>query len=126
MDRLASDSAYEAQIGYCRVVVDDLYAHVSGTTGLAPGRSGAQPVTDQCALALARLGAALEGCGLDFSDVVRVRYYLPDREDFEPCWPLLRAAFGAAPPAATMVLAGLIDPRMKIEIEATARRRPAS
>jgi enamine deaminase RidA (YjgF/YER057c/UK114 family) len=49
-----------------------------------------------------------------------VHYILPAREDFEACWPTLRRAFGAAPPAATMIVAGLLDPRMRIEIEVTA------
>ena len=124
MDRFGSGSPYEPLIGYCRVVLDDSHAHVAGTTGLDPDRPGPQAITEQCALALDRLAAALAQCGLDFSDLVRVRYYLTDPAEFEPCWPLLRAAFGAAPPAATMVVvAGLIDPRMKIEIEATACRR---
>ena len=64
---------------------------------------------------------ALHEAGASFADVVRVRYILPRREDFEPCWPLLAAAFGAHPPAATMVEAGLIDPRHRIEIEVNAR-----
>jgi enamine deaminase RidA (YjgF/YER057c/UK114 family) len=49
-----------------------------------------------------------------------VTYYVADRADFEPCWPLLRAAFGANPPASTVLVAGLLDPAMKIEIEVTA------
>jgi len=56
------------------------------------------------------------------SDVVRVRYILPDVQDFEPCWPVLRRYFGEIRPAATMMEAGLSDRRMKIEIEVTARR----
>jgi len=57
---------------------------------------------------------------------VRVNYILPDTADFEPCWPVLRAYLGQARPAATMVSAGLLDPRMKIEIEVTALRTHAS
>jgi enamine deaminase RidA (YjgF/YER057c/UK114 family) len=57
------------------------------------------------------------------ADVVRVRYILPNVEDFEPCWPVLREWFGEIRPAATMIAAGLSDPRMKIEIEVTARKR---
>jgi enamine deaminase RidA (YjgF/YER057c/UK114 family) len=45
---------------------------------------------------------------------------LPHAADFEACWPVLRHYLGRARPAATMVSAGLIDPRMKIEIEVTA------
>ncbi len=57
-----------------------------------------------------------------FAEVVRVRYILPNVADFEPCWPVLRQHFGEVRPAATMIAAGLADPRMKIEIEVTARR----
>jgi enamine deaminase RidA (YjgF/YER057c/UK114 family) len=82
-------------------------------------------VVGQAAQALTNIGAALAEAGAGFEDVVRVRYILPDRADFEPCWPLLSACFAESPPAATMIVAGLADPRMKIEIEVTARRRGA-
>jgi len=78
-------------------------------------------VRDQCRLALAIIGRALAAAGCSFADVLRVTYVLPDRRDFEPCWPILAEAFGANPPAAMMIVAGLIDPAMKIEIEVTAR-----
>lgn len=78
-------------------------------------------VETQCANTLAKIGRALADAGAGFTDVVRVTYILPDPADFKPCWPQLRAAFGAAPPAATMLSAGLIDPAMRIEIEVTAR-----
>ncbi len=71
-------------------------------------------VEAQCVNALAIIGAALAEAGARFADVVRVTYYLPDRAEFEVCWPHLRAAFGDAPPAATMVEAGLVDPAMRI------------
>lgn len=54
--------------------------------------------------------------------VVRVRYMLPDRADVEPCWPVLRRCFGDVRPAATMLVCGRADPRMKIEIEVYAQR----
>ncbi len=120
--RIPSGSAFEPKIGYCRAVVADGWILVSGTTGndhetmVTP-----ETVEDQCKLALDHIGAALAKAGASFNDVVRVNYILPDRDDFEPCWPMLRDAFGAHPPAATMIQAGLIDPAMKIEIEVTAR-----
>jgi len=49
-----------------------------------------------------------------------VTYLVPDPDDFEPCWPSLRRFFGTARPAATMLVVGLQDPRMRIEIEVTA------
>jgi enamine deaminase RidA (YjgF/YER057c/UK114 family) len=63
---------------------------------------------------------ALAEAGASFADALRVRYILPNLADFEPCWPVLSAAFGDNPPAATMISADLIDPKYKIEIELTA------
>jgi enamine deaminase RidA (YjgF/YER057c/UK114 family) len=119
--RITTGSTWEPKIGYARAVVAGAWVHVSGTTG-TDHATGTIPesVTDQCALALRIIGAALAEAGARFADVVRVHYILPDRADFEPCWPLLAATFGVNPPAATMIEAGLIDARHKIEIEVTA------
>lgn len=119
--RIRSGASWEPRIGYCRAVVAGGWVFVSGTTG-TDHATGAIPeaVEDQCALALRIIEAALREAGASFADVVRVRYILPRRQDFEPCWPLLSAAFGAHPPAATMIEAGLIDPRHRIEIEVDA------
>jgi enamine deaminase RidA (YjgF/YER057c/UK114 family) len=57
------------------------------------------------------------------SDVVRVHYLMTDAADFERCWPAMGKAFGDVRPAATMMVVGLADPRMKIEIEVTALLR---
>ena len=75
--------------------------------------------TEQC---LRNIDEALALAGSKAADIVRVRYILPKLEDFEPCWPVLRRYFGDIRPAATMIVAGLSDPRMKIEIEVTARK----
>ena len=120
--RIASGSAWEPKIGYCRAVVADGWVLVSGTTGTDHATMTLPPdVRDQCQLALDIIGRALAQAGATFADVVRVTYVLPDRRDFAPCWPILAATFGAHPPAAMMIEAGLIDPAMKIEIEVTAR-----
>jgi len=119
--RISSGSAYEPKIGYCRAVVADGWVHVSGTVGNDHATmTTPESVVEQCELALGHIREALKQAGATFADVVRVHYILPDRNDFEPCWPLLRDAFGGNPPAATMIQAGLIDPAMKIEIEVTA------
>jgi enamine deaminase RidA (YjgF/YER057c/UK114 family) len=55
-----------------------------------------------------------------------VKYIVPDRSQFKQCWPVLRKYFGQIRPAATMIAAGLADPRMLIEIEVTARRDAAN
>ena len=124
--RIATALAYEDLIGYSRAVIDsDGWVFVSGCTGIDPVTMVlADGVEAQCAAALATIGAALTEAGAGFDDVVRVRYILPDPASFEVCWPQLRAAFGVARPAATMIVAGLLDPRMLIEIEVTARLLP--
>jgi enamine deaminase RidA (YjgF/YER057c/UK114 family) len=80
----------------------------------------AEDVVDQVEQALANIAAALTEAGATPADVVRVRYLLPDGADFEPCWPALRAFWAEARPAATMMVVGLADPRMRIEIEVDA------
>jgi enamine deaminase RidA (YjgF/YER057c/UK114 family) len=120
---ISSGSTFEEQIGYSRAVVDGDWVHVSGTTGFDYATMTiAGDVVAQAEQCLANIAAALDEAGSSFADVVRVRYLVPDRDDFEPCWPVLRRAFGVARPAATMQVCGLSDPRMRIEIEVTARR----
>ena len=114
MRRILSGGPYEARIGYARAVVAGGFVHVAGTVG-----QGAT-VTEQCESALAVIEKALAEAGATFADAVRVTYYLPDAREFEACWPILAATFGAHPPAATMIECGLIDPKFRIEIEVTA------
>jgi enamine deaminase RidA (YjgF/YER057c/UK114 family) len=121
---VSSGSPFEEQIGYSRAVVDGDWVFVSGTTGFdyATMTIADDPLAqaEQC---LRNIESALREAGASFDDVVRVRYVLPDAADFPACWPALRRAFGRSRPAAMMISAGLLDPRMKIEIEVTARRR---
>ncbi|AEY93811.1 putative endoribonuclease [Streptomyces hygroscopicus subsp. jinggangensis 5008] len=121
---ILSGSTFEEQIGYARAVVDGDWVHVSGTTGFDyTTMTISDDVVVQAEQCLRNIEAALAEAECSFADVVRVRYLLPDREDFEPCWPVLRRCFGDVQPAATMLVCGLADPRMKIEIEVYARRR---
>jgi len=118
-----SGSTFEEQIGYARAVVDGDWVHVSGTTGFDyTTMTISDDVVEQAEQCLLNIEAALVEAECSFADVVRVRYLLPDRSDFEPCWPVLRRYFGQVLPAATMLVCGLGDPRMKIEIEVYARR----
>ncbi|MEU6039919.1 MULTISPECIES: RidA family protein [Actinomadura] len=121
---ILSGSTFEENIGYARAVVDGDWVHVSGTTGFDyTTMTISDDVVEQAEQCLKNIGAALAEAGCGFEDVVRVRYMLPDRTDFEPCWPTLRHHFAPARPAATMIVCGLADPRMRIEIEVTAHRR---
>ena len=124
--RISSNSSFEAQIGYSRAVVDGDFIFVSGTTGFDYASMRiSDDVAEQCRQAMHTIATALEDAGASMADVVRVRYILPRRADFEACWPVLKEYLGEVRPAATMLEAGLFDPRMKIEIEVTARRNNA-
>jgi len=123
---ISSGSPFERDIGYSRAVVDGDWVFVSGTTGFDYGTMTiSNDVVSQAEQCLLNIAKALADAGSRISDVVRVRYILPKVEDFEPCWPVLRRYFGDVRPAATMISAGLSDPRMKIEIEVTARKAVA-
>lgn len=121
---IASGSSFEQQIGYSRAVVAGDWVFVSGTTGFDYSTMTiADDVVTQAEQCFKNIEAALQQAGSSLQDVVRVNYVLPNGADFEPCWPVLRQYLGKARPAAMMVSAGLLDPRMKIEIEVTALKR---
>jgi enamine deaminase RidA (YjgF/YER057c/UK114 family) len=121
---VSSGSSFEADIGYSRAVVDGDWIFVSGTTGFDyAAMTVSDDVVAQCEQSMRNIASALSQAGASMADIVRVRYILPRREDFEPCRPVLKEYLGNVRPAATMIQAGLSDPRMKIEIEVTARRR---
>ena len=119
---VSSGSTFERDIGYSRAVVDGEWVFVSGTTGFDYSTMTiSDDVVQQTEQCLRNIAAALGEAGASMSDVVRVTYLLPRAEDFPTCWPVLRRWFGAVRPAATMMSVGLADPRMRIEIEVTAR-----
>lgn len=123
---ISSGSTFEDQIGYSRAVVDGEWVFVSGTTGFdyATMTISADVVAqaDQC---FKNIVAALAEAGATLADTVRVNYILSDAADFPACWPTLKRYLGDVRPAATMISAGLADPRMKIEIQITARKTRA-
>jgi len=120
---ISSGSSFEREIGYSRAVVQGDWVFVSGTTGFDYATmtiaDGVAAQAEQC---LQNIEAALRQAGSGLADVVRVTYILPDAGEFPACWPVLRRFFGEIRPAATMIAAGLIDPRVRIEIEVTALR----
>lgn len=119
---ISSGSTFEQEIGYSRAVVDGDWVFVSGTTGFDYSTMTiSDDVVEQAEQCIQNIETALQQAGCSLADVVRVRYILPNRDDFEPCWPTLRRHLGGVRPAATMIVAGLSDPRMRIEIEVTAR-----
>lgn len=121
---ISSGSRFEEEIGYSRAVVADGWVFVSGTTGydystmtIAPG------AVEQCEQAFRNIAAALEQAGASMDDVVRATFIVPDRADWEPCWPVVKKWFATARPASTLLHAGLQTDAMRIEIEVTARPR---
>lgn len=121
---IGSGSTFETEIGFSRAVVDGPWVFVSGTTGFDYATmtiaDDIVAQTDQC---LRNIQAALAQAEATLADVVRVTYIVPKADEFRECWPVLRKHFGDVRPAATMISAGLIDPRIRIEIEVTARVR---
>src|SRR5271165_2728767 len=121
---IASGSTFETDVAYSRAVVDDDWIFVAGTTGFDYSTmSISSDVVEQTEQAFRNIEAALRQAGSALADVVRVTYILPDAKEFPRCWPVLRKYFGDIRPAATMISAGLVDERLRIEIEVTARRR---
>ena len=121
---ISSGSSFEQEVGYSRAVVEGDWVFVSGTTGFDyRTMTIADDVVAQTEQSMQNIVSALQQAGASLRDVVRVTYILPNGEDFPRCWPTLRKYFGDVRPAATMLSAGLADPRIRIEIEVTARRR---
>ncbi len=119
---ISSGSEFEANIGYSRAVVDDDYVFVSGVTGYDyESMSISDDVVEQAEQCFKNIENALHEAGSSLDRVVRVHYIFPDRADFEPCWPIFKKYFGEIRPAATMFVAGLLNEKMKLEIEVTAR-----
>lgn len=124
---ISSGSKFEADIGYSRAVVDGEWVFVSGTTGFNYTTMTIEDdVVAQCEQTLKNIEAALAQAGASFKDVVRVHYLITRAEDFERCWPVVGKAFGTVRPAIVVMVVGLTDPRMKIEIEVTALVRKAA
>ena len=123
---VSTGSPFEKAAGYSRAVGDGPWCFVSGTTGYdyaamtMPGDVAAQAEN-----AMATIARALGEAGFSLTDVVRVRYIVTDAAHAEPVFAVVGRWFADIRPAATMIVAGLIRPEMKIEIEATALRNPA-
>ena len=119
---ISSGSKFEEEIGYSRAVVDGDHVWVSGTTGYDYSTMTIAPdVVAQADQTFRNIAAALAEAGASLDDVVRALFIVPNREDWQPCWPVVKKYFGRAKPASTLIHAGLQTDAMKIEIEVTAR-----
>jgi enamine deaminase RidA (YjgF/YER057c/UK114 family) len=124
---ISSGSPFEAAAGYSRAVVDGAWIFVAGTTGFDYAQMTiAEDPAEQARQAFRNIEKALTEAGGTLGDIVRVHYYVPNLADWPAIVPVLGEVFGAIRPAATALVCGLVDPRMKIEIEVTARRGGSS
>ena len=121
---ISSGSPFEKQVGYSRAVVQGDWCFVAGTTGYDP-KTRAMPddVREQARNALTVIGRALSEGDFALTDIVRATYYITDAAYWDVIGSVLGEAFGEIRPAATCLVAGLVKPEMKIEIEVTALRR---
>ena len=121
---ISSGSAFEKVAGYSRAVVDGEWVFVAGTTGFDyAAMSISSDLEEQVHQTFRNVAAALKQAGAGLADVVRVNYIIPRAKDWAEIAPILGQYFGDIRPASTAIIAGLVDPRMRIEIEVTARRR---
>jgi enamine deaminase RidA (YjgF/YER057c/UK114 family) len=125
--RVSSGSPYEAPIGFCRAMRIGDRIVVAGTAPVWPDGEVDPDPEAQAARCWMIIGDALTALGSSTADVVRTRMYLTDASDWEAVGRAHGRVFGDVRPASTMVVvAALLDPRWKVEVEAEAIVRPGA
>jgi enamine deaminase RidA (YjgF/YER057c/UK114 family) len=120
---ISSGSKFETDMAYSRAVVEGDWIFVSGTTGFDyTTMEISEDVAVQADQTFRNIRSAMEKAGFGLEHVVRIHYILPDVKDFPACFVAFQKYLGEVRPAATMFVAGLVDPRMKIEIEVTGKK----
>jgi enamine deaminase RidA (YjgF/YER057c/UK114 family) len=122
IERLPSESSFSDEIGFSATVSADSWVHVAGISAVTEDGAivGGDDAYDQAVEVLAKLERALEQAGARLDQVVKTTMYITEREDWDRVGRAHAEAFGDAPPAASMVVAELLDPRMLVELEAVA------
>jgi enamine deaminase RidA (YjgF/YER057c/UK114 family) len=121
MKRISTGSPFEKTMGYSRAVVKGGWCFVSGVTGYDYATMEIpDDLAAQARNCFATIAKVLTEAGFGMGDIVRVQYTLTDVAFVEAIVPVLGETLGEVRPAATMVIAGLIKPEMKVEIEVTA------
>lgn len=122
-ERISTGSPFEKTMGYSRAIVKGPWCFVSGVTGYDYATMEMpDSVADQARNCFATIQGVLDQAGFAMSDIVRVQYTVTDAALVDALVPALGEALSEIRPAATMVVAGLIKPEMKVEIEVTALR----
>lgn len=118
---VATGSEWETKFAYSRAVAQGDWCFVSGTTGTNyDTKEMPESAAQQARNAITTIDGALKGAGFEMGHVIRVQYTVSSRDVITQIAPELQRAFGKIKPAATMVVADLIDEGMKVEIEVTA------
>jgi enamine deaminase RidA (YjgF/YER057c/UK114 family) len=122
---ISTGSPFEKDFGYSRAVVDGDYVFVSGTTGYDYATMTIPAdVAEQARNIAKTIAGALEEAGASLEDVVRLQTFVTDAAFCEPVMRVQGEIYSAIRPAASVyVISGLLRPEMKVEIEATARRK---
>jgi len=121
--QISTGSPFEKTMGYSRAIVQGDWCFVSGVTGYDyKTMQIPDSIADQARNCFASIDGVLAKAGFERKDIVRVQYTVIDRDLIPGVQPVLEERLGDIRPAATMVIAGLIEPAMKIEIEVTAFR----
>jgi enamine deaminase RidA (YjgF/YER057c/UK114 family) len=122
---ISTGSPFEKAAGFSRAVVDGDFVFVAGTTGYDYATMVMPAdVTSQSRNCFKTIEAALKKAGFAMADIVRATYYLTDVKNADALFAVSGEFLGDVRPAATLlVVAGLLKPEMKVEIEVTAKRR---
>ncbi|MEM9393856.1 MAG: RidA family protein [Pseudomonadota bacterium] len=120
---ISTGSPFEAEIGYSRAVVSGNQCFISGVTGYDYATMTLpEDVRVQTSNCLDTIEQVLTEAGFGMRDLVRMHYIIPSRTNVPLITPILGARLGGIRPAATMIIAELMESEMKIEIEATAMK----
>src|ERR1700693_4473125 len=122
---ISTGSPFEKAAGFSRAVIDGDFAFVAGTTGYDYATmTMPSDVTDPTRNCFKTIEAALKDGGFALAEIVRATYYLTDAADADAVLAVCGELLGEIRPAATLlVVAGLLKPEMRVEIEVTAKRR---
>jgi enamine deaminase RidA (YjgF/YER057c/UK114 family) len=122
---ISTGSPFEKAAGFSRAVIDGDFAFVAGTTGYDYATMAMpEDVTRQTRNCFKTIEQALKDGGFAMADIVRATYYVTDVRNADAVLAVCGETLGDIRPAATLlVVAGLLKPEMKVEIEVTAKRR---
>ena len=119
--QISTGSPFEKTMGYSRAIVQGDWCFVSGVTGYDyTTMEMPEAIADQAANCFKTIDSVLTEAGFSMTDIARVQYTVVDRDLVSETQPVLERVLGEIRPAATMVIAGLIEEAMLIEIEVTA------